>query len=286
MFKYIARVGIRTGHQVGISPMVTTSGSSHMSKQIGFKTFHTSSILQATRADPKKQMKKLQKDRRKNKENPRSHPLYMEISKAIKYLKAAEIGEQVSKSTLSLLVTVIPEKGSKPLSGFIKFPNPVSQSKILIFTESPLQLNLAESNYLMGGQDLIDKIQAGEVDVNSFTHSFATTEFASNLKPIQRILGPRNLMCLPRRGNVADIGKLPELIEDNLGSLPFKQLGRHLSFPIGRCDFTEKQLLENIAEASKTIYGSQPPDTKKPNLIGQTCISSTKGPGIVIDFKP
>lgn len=253
--------------------------------RVNLQGFHTTNILQATRADPKKQLKKLQNDKRKNKQNPNLHPLYMDITKAIKYLKCAEIGEQVSKSTLSLLVTVIPEKGSKPLSGFIKFPNPVGQSKILIFTETPIQVNLPESNYLMGGQELVDKIQSGEVDVSSFTHSFSTIDFAGNLKPIQRILGPKNLMCLPRRGNVSDISELPKLIEENLGTLPFKQVGRHLSFPIGRCDFTEKQLLENISEASKTIYGLQPPGTKKPNLIGQACISSTKGPGIVINFK-
>lgn len=249
------------------------------------KKFHTSNILNATRADPKKQAKKLQKDKRKNKQNPSLHPLYMDITKAIKYLKSAEIGEQVTKSTISLLVTVIPERGSKPLSGFIKFPNPVGQSKILVFTDTPIPINLPESKYLMGGQELVDRIQAGEVDLSEFTHSFATTEFAGNLKPIQRILGPKNLMCLPRRGNVCDKSELPQKIEENLGTLPFKQVGRHLSFPIGRCDFTEKQLIENIAEASKTIYGLQPPGTKKPNLIGQTCISSTKGPGIVINFK-
>lgn len=238
-----------------------------------------------TKASPKELAKRLTKLKRAQKQSPTLHPLYMDIPKALRYLRSAEVGEHSAKTTISLLLTVIPEKGSKPLSGFLKLPNPVTSSNVLIFSDEELKLNISSENYTMGGQELVDKIANNEIDVTKFTHSYSTTDFVGNLKPIQRILGPKNLMCIPRRGNVAPAADLPKLIEDNLGSMPFKQSTRHLSFPIGRCDFSDKQILENIEAASKTIYSLQPPGTKKPNLIGQTVISSTKGPGIVINFK-
>lgn len=251
-----------------------------------FRLFHSSPIARVPgKADPKKQLKKLAKDKKIHKQNPSLHPLYMDIPKALRYLRSAEIGEQMTKSTISLLITVIPEKGSKPLSGYLKLPNPVTASNILVFTEEPIKLNIDEKFYTMGGNELVEKIANGEIDLSKYTHSFASTDFVASLKPIQRQLGPKNLMCMPRKGNVAEINELPNLIEGNLGSMPFKQVTRHLSFPIGRCDFTDRQILENIREASNTIYTLQPPGTKKPNLIGQTVISSTKGPGIVINFK-
>ncbi|EGV64619.1 hypothetical protein PSN45_004947 [Yamadazyma tenuis] len=248
------------------------------------RSLSTSSILRAPRADPKKQLKKTIKDKRRNKQNPALHPLYMDIPKALRYLRSAEIGEQASKSTISLLITVIPERGSKPLSGLLKLPNPVSSSKILVFSNDPIQMNVDTSSFLMGGTELVGQIADGKVDVSGFTHSYATLDVLPELKSIQRILGPKNLMCMPRKGNVADATELPTLIESNMGTMPFKQTDRHLSFPIARCDFSDKKVLENITEASKTIHSLQPPGTKKPNLIGQTVISSTKGPGIVINF--
>lgn len=74
-------------------------------------------------------------------------------------------------------------------------------------------------------------------------------------------------------------------MEENVGALPFKQRDQHLSIPIGRCDFSDKEILQNLKAASDAIYGCQPPGTKKPNLIGQTCLSSTIGPSLVINFR-
>lgn len=248
----------------------------------------TSRIMERGKPNPKKKLKRLQQVKTVNKQKPESHPLYMPITKAFKYIRAAEVGEEINKSTISLLLTVIPERGSKPLSGFIKFPNPVKDSKLLIFSNDEdlkLPANMNPNNYVIGGSELVEEINQDKINLSQFTHSFSTSDFVPNLRPIARTLGIKNLLIAPRRGNVASASELPSLIEESLGSMPFKQKGQHLSFPVGRCDFTDKQLLENISIASKTIYDLQPPGTRKPNLIGQTCISSTKGPSLVINFR-
>lgn len=235
--------------------------------------------------ESKKKEKRMQLLKLRHKQNPELHPLYMDIPRALKYLRAAEVGYPASLTTLSLQVTVIPERGSKPLSGSVFLPHPLKQGSMLVFSlnEEALEQAKKKGASKTGGTSLIKEIQAGEVKLDDFTHSFATPDIMSELGPIARILGPRNLMPSPKKGTVSE--NIAALIEGNLGSLPFKQKERHLAIPIGRCDFTDKQILENIKAASDAIYDSQPVGTKKPNLIGQACLSSTFGPSIVINIR-
>lgn len=258
------------------------------------RSLHLTAVRLAPQVDSKaleakKALKKTQKLRTKHKRDPTKDLLYMEIPKALKYLRASEVGEPVNKSTISLLVTVIPEKGAKNLNGFLDLPHPVGKSKFLIFSnkteELKSKINLPSENYLIGGKKLLEEIEEGIVDLNQFTHSFCTFDMQNNLKPYGRILASKNLMCTPKKGNVDSVENLPKLIEKGLSSVPFKQVNYEIAFPVGKCNFSDEQILKNIEVASKTIYGLEPHGSKKTNVIGQTVISSTKGPGIVIDFR-
>lgn len=256
---------------------------------LGVRSFSfsaTSLAKQSTKQnDAKKKLKREQYVKNKNKEAPESHPLYMDVPLAMKFLRAAEVGQNVKRTTVSILMTVLPEKGSKPLQGSIYLPKPIKDNKVIVFSSNPETVELAKElgATAAGGLDLIERIQNGEVKLDDITHSFATPEFVKELKPIARNLGPKGIMPTPKKGTVSD--DIKSLMEKSVGALPFKQKDQHLNMPIGRCDFSDKEIIENLKAASKAIYESQPPGTKKPNLLGQTCLSSTNGPSLVINFK-
>ncbi|CUM64814.1 uncharacterized protein PRCAT00002427001 [Priceomyces carsonii] len=235
--------------------------------------------------EAKKKLKRAQAVKLKNKQPPEIDPLYMEIPVAMKYLRAAEVGQPAKKTTVSILMSVIPDKGSKPLAGSIAFPRPLKDSLVMVLSENESVLNRAKEMgaALFGGQDLIDSIKDGNTKLDHITHCFATPGIVKELKPVARILGVRGIMPTARRGTVSD--DVESLISGSIGSINFKQKDRHLSIPIGRCDFSDKEILENLKAASDAIYGSQPPGTKRPNLIGRTFLSSTIGPSILINFK-
>lgn len=234
----------------------------------------------------KRKLKKEQLVKNKNKQSPELHPLYMDVPQAMKYIRAAEVGNPAERTTVSILMTVIPERGSKPLSGSVFFPNPIKESSIMVFTlDENLQAQArARGASRVGGLELIEEIRNGSVKLENFTQSFATPDILKDIAQIAKYLGPRNLMPSTKRGTVSpDIVKL---IESNYGALPFRQRDQHLSIPVGKCSFSDKEILENLKAASDAIYGSQPPGTKKPNLLGKTCLSSTMGPSLVINFRP
>ncbi|CAR25184.1 mitochondrial 54S ribosomal protein uL1m [Lachancea thermotolerans CBS 6340] len=214
------------------------------------------------------------------------HPLYMPVDKALRFLRAAEVGQPQSQQTLSVTTIVISERGAPLLSGNVSFPNALKELKIAVFTNDEQQAQIAREKFnchVVGGSELVEKIKQGQVPLD-FDKSFATPEIATLLaSQLGRILGPRGLLPAAKKGTVSE--NLESLIKDSMGTLPFRQRGNNISIAVGRCSFTDKQLLENIVAAQKSVKEALANQkAKKPSLLGQTTLTSTRGPGIVIDF--
>lgn len=259
--------------------------------------FHTCSALQAE--EVASTATKLSKDQLKKREirrfaqrkaaakkSPKDHPLYMPIPLALRFLRAAEVGQPQSQQTISLTAAVIAERGVSPLAGSVSFAKPLKDVKIAVFSTDEEQLKVAREKFnchLVGGTELIEKIKSGEVAVD-FDKAFATPEVAPALtSQLARILGPRGVLPTVKKGTVAaDIGPL---VQKSLGSMPFRQRGNCISMAVGKSNFTDRQILENIIatqQAVKDAIANQA--SKKPSLLGKATLSSTHGPGIVIDF--
>ncbi|KAK6462899.1 ribosomal protein L1-like protein [Scheffersomyces coipomensis] len=263
-----------------IRPIVSQNG-------VCIRSFSSSLINLKPKAtsDPKKKLKREQKVKALNKQDPESHPLYMTIPNAMRYLRAAEVGQPAKKTTVSILMTVLPDKGSTPLSGSVYLPKPIKDNHVMVFSLQPEIVEKAKemgATYA-GGLDLIEEIQNGNVKLDQLTHAFATPDVVKDLKPIARQIGPKGLMPTPKRGTVSE--DIETLMRQSVGALPFKQKEQHLSIPIGRCDFSDEEIISNLKAASEAIYASQPPGTRKPNIIGRTFMSSTLGPSVIINFK-
>ena len=216
---------------------------------------------------------------------PQEHLLYMDIPKAMRYMRASEVGKRPEMTTVSCQVTIIPEKGSVPLQGSINFPKPVRPNHTLIFTEDQEQIAQIKSlkeHTVVGGVDLVNKIKDG-FPVLQFTQCIAHPSMVPQLGQIAKILGPKNLMPSVKKGSVSE--DLVDLLKKNSSAYIFKQKKNQLCVPVGRCDFSDEEIIQNVKAASKAIYGCQPPGTKNPNLIGLCYLSSTLGPSVIIDFK-
>ncbi|SCU90316.1 LADA_0F03224g1_1 [Lachancea dasiensis] len=214
------------------------------------------------------------------------HPLYMPVMKALRFLRAAEVGQPLSQQTLSLTAMVISERGAPLLNGNLVLPKALKDVKVAVFTNDEQQARMAREKFnchLVGGSELVEEIKQGKIALD-FDKSFATPDIAIALaSQLGRILGPKGLLPAAKKGTVSE--DLEALLSDSMGSLPFRQRGNNVSIAVGKCSFTDKQVLENIVAAQKGIkLALANQKTKKPSLLGQTTLTSTHGPGIVIDF--
>lgn len=237
------------------------------------------------RADARKlRLQKMAERRLEARKLPSTNPLYMDIPTAMRYLRAVEVGRAPLETTLTLQMKIVNEQGAKPVAGSVTLPRPIQEARILVFaeTEERQEQLLAAGAKVAGGLDLVEKIAKNEIALN-FNQCFATPEMSRHLAPIARILGPKGLMPNVKRGTVTKDIELKML--ESLGSLSFRQRTQILSLPVGRCHFTDEEIIKNIMAISNEVkLSAVKVSSKKPALVGQTVLSSPRGPGIVIDF--
>ncbi|AET39365.1 mitochondrial 54S ribosomal protein uL1m Ecym_4302 [Eremothecium cymbalariae DBVPG len=235
----------------------------------------------------KKELRALLQKRAAAKKSPFEHPLYMPVQQAFRFLRAAEVGQPPSQQTISLTTVVVSDKGAPLLSGNILFPNPLRDVKVAVFTNNKEQEEVAREQFkchLVGGTELIEAIKNGDTPID-FDKALATPDVVAQLtSQLASVLGPRRLLPAVKKGTVSE--NIANLIRENMFTVPFRQRGPFLSVAVGKCDFSDKQLLQNIVAVQKAFKQALADQQgKKSSILGKTTVTSTHGPGIVIDFR-
>ncbi|ODV63898.1 mitochondrial 54S ribosomal protein uL1m [Ascoidea rubescens DSM 1968] len=219
--------------------------------------------------------------------SPSLSPFYMKIPQALRFLRAAEVGRSPTEGTISVNCDIVMDKSSIPLNSSVKLPHPLKEINIMIFTTKPDQIKLCEnlSNIkYIGGLDLIEKIKNNQIDISNIHKSFATSEMATPLtKNLAKILGPKGLLPSVKKNTIND--DLSTFLDSSLSSVPFKQKGLSVSVAVGRSNFSDAQVYENVLAFSKAVRDAiTQQKAKRPSILAQATISTPRGPGIVIDF--
>lgn len=241
----------------------------------------------AQQALKRKELKRMSKLRDEALHHALDTPLYLPTLTALRYLRAAEVGHPLNSTTLTMFVRVVADRGTQPLFGSVKLPKSLDSGskKVAVFTtnEAAHEAAVAAGADFVGGEDLIEQVKAGQVE---FHKCFATPEVLSKMTQagLPRMLGPKGLMPSAKRGTVGT--DIASLIESSAGKLDFrqKQGSSILALPVGKIGFSDKEIVSNLNAAIGAIRESaNKVVSKKPVILGQTTISSTHGPGIVIE---
>lgn len=210
-------------------------------------------------------------------------PLKMDVSDALRYLRAAEVGYPSQMTTITMTVSVVAERGTPPINGSVRLPKGLNMDqRIAVFTLNPetAQAALEAGAAVAGGEELIEAVQNGQINFNK---ALATPDIVAKLNTVARTLGPKGLMPATRRGTVS--ANIVELVSNSLGRQDYRQRSvPSLSIPVARVDFSDADVIKNLIAAIDSIReASGRVVTKKPVILGQTTLTSTHGPGIVID---
>lgn len=209
--------------------------------------------------------------------------LFLDTATAIRYLRAAEVGHPAESTTLTMTVRVIADNGVQALAGSVRLPKGLdTDQRIAVFTLNPELAAAAKEAgaAVVGGEDLIEQVKNGVIDFNK---ALATPDILAKLGPIARVLGPKGLMPSARRGTVSN--DIVKLIGDSIGVIDFRQRSiATVSLPVAKAYFTDAEIVKNLIVAIDTVRETANKiQSKRPIVLGQTTLSSTHGPGIVID---
>jgi large subunit ribosomal protein L1 len=102
-----------------------------------------------------------------------------------------------------------------------------------------------------------------------------------------KILGRKGLMPNPKAGTVVSTNNLARVVEDaRKGRVEFK-LDRTsiIHVPVGKVSFEENKLMENLTAIVEAIVKAKPASAKG-QYVKTASLTTTMGPGIMLDLKP
>jgi large subunit ribosomal protein L1 len=155
------------------------------------------------------------------------------------------------------------------------------QVRVAVFAQgADAEAALAAGADLVGMEDLAEKIEAGQIDFETLIAVPAAMRIVGKLGTI---LGPKGLMPNPKVGTVTtDVAAA--VLKEKAGQVRYRaDKAGIVHCALGKITFTAEQILQNL-QAVLTDIKKVKPSTAKGVYIKKVTLSTTMGPGVVIDM--
>jgi len=162
----------------------------------------------------------------------------MPLVQKVKYAKFDETIE------VALRLGVDPKHADQMVRGTAVLPHGLGKSKrVLAIAGGEKQKEAQEAGAdVVGGEELVDKIQAGFMDFDAVV---ATPDMMRAVGKLGKVLGPRGLMPNPKTGTVTmDLTRAVEEIKAGKVEFRVDKTG-NVHVPVGKIQFTAQQIAEN-----------------------------------------
>jgi large subunit ribosomal protein L1 len=200
------------------------------------------------------------------------------ISDAVKVLKDAASKRKFDETIeIAMNLAIDPRHADQNVRGMLSLPNGTGATvKVAVFARD----DKAEDAKKAGAEDLVEKIQSGEID---FDRCIATPDMMAIVGRVAKVLGPKGLMPNPKLGTVTpDVAKAVK--DAKGGAIEFRaEKSGIVHAGVGKASFAEKDLVENIESFLEALIAAKPAGVKGA-YIKKVSVSSTMGPGIKIDM--
>ena len=225
-------------------------------------------------------MNHLSKRTTANQESVNSEQHYS-IDQAIALLK--KTGNAKFKETIDIAINlgIDSKKSDQNVRGSTVLPNGTGKLlRVIVFAQgedAEAAKNAGADE--VGFEDLAEKIETGFCE---FDMVIATPDTMRVVGQLGQILGPRGVMPNPKDGTVTK--NLEDAVNHaKAGQVRFRSdKGGVVHCSIGKIEFSEKSIKENLKTLLDANIRNKPSSTKGP-FIKKVTVSSTMGPGIIID---
>ncbi len=203
------------------------------------------------------------------------------MAEAIKLVKSKATAKFDETVEIAMNLGVDPRHSDQMVRGVVSLPHGTGKEvRVAVFAkDAKADEARAAGAYIVGAEDLMEQIQAGQIN---FDRVIATPDMMGVVGRLGKILGPRGLMPNPKLGtvtaNVADAVKASKA-----GQVEFRAEKAGLVHAgIGKASFSEDELFANAAAFVDAIQKAKPAGAKG-TYIKRVSVSSTMGPGVKVD---
>ena len=226
-------------------------------------------------------MRQLSRRHKKNVEKTKDK-LYTSLEEAIQVLKETGTTKFVESVELHANLNIDPKYADQQLRTTVTLPHGIGkQVKIAVLTNDE---NFEEATQagadIVGNEELIENITNGIID---FDLLIATPNMMPKLAKLGRVLGPKGLMPSPKSGTVSSTLNAT-LTDFKKGKFEYKADKTGIvHVTIGKVDFSETQLLENLQALYNSIEKNRPAGVKG-KYFKSLFLCTTMGPSIKLDL--
>ena len=204
-----------------------------------------------------------------------------DASEAVALIKKTAVAKFDETIELHIRTGLDGRHADQQIRGAVVLPHGTGKTvKILVFAKGPkADEALAAGADYVGAEELIPKIQNdGWLD---FDVIVATPDMMGVVGRLGKVLGPKGLMPNPKAGTVTmDVTKA--IADIKAGKVEYRlDKANIIHVIIGKCSFTEEQLVEN-ANALIQVVAKAKPAAAKGQYFKSVTVTSTMGPGVKI----
>jgi large subunit ribosomal protein L1 len=205
-----------------------------------------------------------------------------DIDEALKTLKEVAYAKFDESVELAVNLGVNPRHADQMIRGTIMMPHGTGKKvRVAVIASGEKAKEAEEAGAdIFGGDDLVEKIQGGFLD---FDACVATPDMMKSVGRLGKILGTRGMMPNPKSGTVTfEIATAVKQIK--AGRLEFRvDKAGIIHCAIGKISFSEDQLKDNAIALVDQLLKMKPASVKG-RYLKKVTVSSTQGPGLVIDI--
>ena len=203
------------------------------------------------------------------------------VEEALELLKKLSTVKFTESVDVAVRLGVDPRKSDQNVRGSTVLPNGTGKTvRVAVFTQGDNVEKAVEAGAdVVGMDDLHDQIKGGDL---AWDVVIATPDAMRVVGKLGQVLGPRGLMPNPKVGTVAtDVSAAVK--NAKAGQVRFRtDKGGIIHSTIGKADFEVEALTANLA-ALLTDLQKLKPASAKGQYLKKVAISTTMGPGIVVD---
>lgn len=183
---------------------------------------------------------------------------------------------------IAIRLSIDVTKADQNIRGMLSLPNGTGKKvRVAVFTNDKTEEAKKAGADVIGGEDLIEKVAAGQID---FDRVIATPDMMPKMSKVARVLGPKGLMPNPKLGTVTN-DVAAAVANAKAGQIEYRaEKNGIIHAGIGKMSFSTEKLVENANALVEQLKKVKPASTKGQYILG-IAVATTQGPGLHIDAK-
>jgi large subunit ribosomal protein L1 len=200
---------------------------------------------------------------------------------AFRLLKDLSKVKFVENVDVAVNLGVDPRKSDQVVRGATVLPHGIGKSvRVAVFAQGAAADAAKEAGAeRVGMEDLADEVKAGQMN---FDVVIASPDAMRVVGQLGKILGPRGLMPNPKVGTVTP--NVAEAVRNaKAGQVRYRtDKAGIIHCPLGKVSFEEAALRENLVALLSNLNKAKP-STSKGVYMRKVTVSTTMGPGLIVD---